>query len=771
MSPSSPAMADPSGAELEAVRAFVRSVYELDGELERLGGENLNVAIAEGDRRLVLKIAMQGQTPEELEFEHALAEHIARSEVALSVPRTIAAADGSLVSTFVDPAGTYRPARLTRFVGGAPWRCVAAPSADLRRDLGRRLAALDLALADFAHPVAKRSHRWDLTRAGRHRSKVSAAPDPERRDLLDAAFRTFNAVARPLLPELRRSVIHADANDENVLVDDGRVVGLVDLGDALDNPVICELAIACAYTMLGCPEPAAAGGDLVAGYHQVRPLSPEELSALTGLVLGRIAASLAIAADRRRAHPEHATYYTTEPAAWELLERLVAAGPRLTREALVRQVEPAPPSPLTVELLLADRRRLLGPSLSVSYADPLVILRGRAQYLFDADERPYLDLVNNVCHVGHCHPRVVAAGQAQMERLNTNTRYLHPGLGEYAERLCATLPAELEVCYFVNSGSEANELSLRLARAATGRRDLLVVEGAYHGHTSSLVEASPYKFLGPGGSGRCEPWIHTVPMPDSFRGRFRGDGTGEAYAETVREELARTESEIGAFIIEPLLGCGGQIVPPEGYLAAAFDHVRAAGAVAIADEVQVGFGRVGSHFWAFDAQGARPDVVTLGKPIGNGHPMAAVVTTRAIADAFANGMEFFSTFGGNPVSCAIGLAVLEVIADEGLQQRALELGELFLRGFEELAQRHELIGDVRGLGLFLGVELVLDHDSLEPAAAETAAIVERMRKRGVLMATDGPLRNVLKVKPPMVLDRGDIEMTLRGLDDELSRLG
>jgi 4-aminobutyrate aminotransferase-like enzyme len=411
------------------------------------------------------------------------------------------------------------------------------------------------------------------------------------------------------------------------------------------------------------------------------------------------------------------------------------------------------------EELLAARRQRLGRSLSISYQRPLKIVRGWRQYLYDDEGRAYLDVVNNVCHVGHCHPRVVAAGQAQMAVLNTNTRYLHDNIIEYARRLAATFPEPLRVCFFVNSGSEANDLALRLARNYTGHTGAIVLGAAYHGNLTSLIEISPYKHDGPGGKG-APPHVHKVLMPDSYRGPYKGMGaeTGARYASHVRtavEQSRRQGCGVAAFIAESLLGCGGQIVLPDAYLAEAYRHVRAAGGICIADEVQVGFGRAGSHMWGFETQGVVPDIVTLGKPIGNGHPLGAVVTTPEIADAFANGMEYFNTFGGNPVSCAIGLAVLDVIEEEGLQAHALRVGGRLMSGLRGLMEQYSLIGDVRGLGLFIGVELVLDRQTLEPAGEHASYIAERMRDHGILISTDGPFHNVLKLKPPLVFDEAD----------------
>jgi 4-aminobutyrate aminotransferase-like enzyme len=363
---------------------------------------------------------------------------------------------------------------------------------------------------------------------------------------------------------------------------------------------------------------------------------------------------------------------------------------------------------------------------------------------------------------------VVRAATGQMAALNTNTRYLHDHRVRYAERLCATLPDPLEVCFFVNSGSEANDLALRLARAHTGAREVIVVDGAYHGNLAALIDISPYKFDGPGGAG-APRHVHKTLMPDAYRGVFRGapERVGRKYAGHL-EQLIRDggmqKDGLCAFICESILGCGGQIVLPPGYLKEAVRSVREAGGLYIADEVQVGFGRAGSHFWAFETQGVIPDIVTLGKPIGNGHPMAAVITRPEIAASFHTGMEYFNTYGGNPVSCAVGMAVLDVIEEEGLQENARRTGARLKSGLEELMERHEIIGQVRGLGMFLGVELVKDRDSRTPAGEEAGQIAEAVKEAGILISTDGPSHNVLKMKPPLVFHEENADRLIDTLD-------
>ena len=431
----------------------------------------------------------------------------------------------------------------------------------------------------------------------------------------------------------------------------------------------------------------------------------------------------------------------------------------------------APPAEPSREALLGRRREALNPALSLSYRQPLKIARGYLHYLYDEVGQPYLDCVNNVPHVGHSHPRVARAAQDQMALLNTNTRYLHDSIVMYAEALAATLPEPLSVCFFVNSGSEANELALRLATAYTGGTDFLVIDHAYHGHTTALIEISPYKFAGPGGRGQ-PAHVEVAEMPDGYRGAPGGFGAeaGEYFARSVAKAVDNIRARgrrPAAFFAEGIMGCGGQMPLPDSYLKRAYAFVREAGGVCVADEVQTGFGRVGSHFWSFELSGVVPDIVTLGKPMGNGHPLGAVVTTPAIAAAFNRGMEYFNTFGGNPVSCAVGLEVLQIIKDERLQGNALEIGSYWLARLRALSEQHSIIGQARGSGLFLGVELVRDRGSLEPADWEAAYIVERLKGRGILASTEGPHHNVLKLKPPLIFRRADVDLFVDVLGEVL----
>ena len=405
---------------------------------------------------------------------------------------------------------------------------------------------------------------------------------------------------------------------------------------------------------------------------------------------------------------------------------------------------------ITNEQLKLFRSEHLGKSLSLQYKTPIKMVRGAGQYLMDSFGRKYLDTVNNVAHVGHEHYNVVKAGQQQMALLNTNTRYLHDNINALAKTLMETLPPELSVLHFVNSGSEANELALRMAKAATGELDFIASEVGYHGNTNLCVDVSSYKFDGKGGKGAPEH-THIFPLPDTFRGKYRGGNSGKDYAYEVEKLIKNIHKKgrgVAAMIVEPIISCGGQIGLPKGFLSQAYKHVRTAGGICISDEVQTGCGRMGKTFWGFQLHEVVPDIVTIGKPLGNGHPVAAVACTPEVAEKFANGMEYFNTFGGNPVSCAIALEVLNIIKQEKLQENALNVGEFLKSELKLLAKEFPIIGDVRGQGLFLGFELV--DSKMYPLADQTDYLINRMKDFGILMSSDGPDHNVLKIKPPMV---------------------
>ncbi|XP_032996071.1 5-phosphohydroxy-L-lysine phospho-lyase isoform X1 [Lacerta agilis] len=473
---------------------------------------------------------------------------------------------------------------------------------------------------------------------------------------------------------------------------------------------------------------------------------------------------------------------------------------------------------------LALRKQLIGSSCKLFFQeDPVKIISAKGQYMYDDNGNKYLDCINNVAQVGHCHSEVIRAAHQQNLALNTNSRYLHDNLVDYAQRLSNTLPKKLCTFYFLNSGSEANDLALRLARQYTKHEDILVVDqrlraryvrfpgnlpskssldlllflsqkyirflksifwapgcmlstsSAYHGHLTSLIDISPYKFRNLEGQ---KEWVHVAPLPDTYRGLYREDNKdpATAYANEVKKIIDQAQQKgrkFAAFFVESLPSVAGQIIPPPGYFQKAAEHIHSAGGVFIADEIQVGFGRVGKHFWAFQLQGEDfiPDIITMGKPIGNGHPVSCVATTKEIAEAFsATGVEYFNTFGGNPVSCAIGIAVLDVIEKEQLQLHALQVGSFLMELLNQQKAKHPLIGDVRGVGLFIGVDLVQDQEKRSPATEEAAIIVTRLKEEFIMLATDGPGRNVLKFKPPLCFNAEDAKLVADKLDKILTEL-
>lgn len=426
--------------------------------------------------------------------------------------------------------------------------------------------------------------------------------------------------------------------------------------------------------------------------------------------------------------------------------------------------------------VLALRKRYFCHAQSISYenSNPLMMVKASGVYMVDEAGTRYLDTRNNVCHVGHCHPHVAEAVAKQVATVNTNTRYLHPNIVTLAQRLTATMPSELCCVFFVNSGSEANDLALRLATNHTQKEDMIVVNRAYHGHTKSVLQISPYKYDHVGGPGQAEH-VHEVPCPDTYRGKHRGASAAREYSDYVKDACVAAKargSGVAAFFIESGMSVAGVVLPPKGYLKACYEHVRAAGGVCVADEVQVGFGRFGNHFWGFQQQEVVPDIVTMGKPFGNGMPLAAVVTTAEISKSFANGLEYFNTFGGNPVCAAAGLAVMDVIESEELQAHALRVGEYLQQKVRDLMATHKLIGDVRGSGLFIGIEFVRDLTTKEPATAETSVICSRLKDDfNILTSIDGGFDNVLVIKPPMCFAEEHVDILMSAFQKVLETLG
>ena len=727
----------------------------------------------------VLRIAGEAEDRAALELELAALEHIARQDPGLAVPRVLRARNGAALVDLRDADDQRCSARLLSFLPGETLD--GKPAAEgLLISLGDTMARVDEALRGFFHPGADRRIAWNPACAPQLLPHAGLIEDAALARLVREVLEEACESLLPRLQGLRSQVLHADANTRNVLVEGAnpvRIAGLIDFGDCLYAARIAEVAIAASDLQLESDDPVAVAASVLAGYHARAPLAEADLAVLNQLGALRLAATLAILAWRQ--HHEGGPgdeYPGYGAAAAETLARLVRTD---ASEALARfraacglgagaTVAAPVNDPAT---LIERRRRVLGSRLELSYSRPVYVVRGEGVWLHEADGSRCLDAYNNVPHVGHSHPRVTEAVSGQVARLNTNTRYLYDIVLDYAERLAASLPGPLSVCVFVNSGSEANDVAWRMVKAVTGRSGALVMRHAYHGITDAVDELAPYDKR----DDQIASHVRTLTPPDVYRGPHRGDPleAGRRYAaeaDAAIESLRAAGHEIAALMVDSALCSEGMLQAPPGYLAAVAGKVRAAGGLVIADEVQAGFGRLGDAFWGHQVHGVQADLVTMGKPIANGIPLGAVVTRADIHDAFTERVDFFSTFGGNPVACAAGMAVLQVTAEEGLQANARLTGAFLLEGLRELQTRHALIGDVRGRGLSIGVELVRDRQTLEPAAAERKQVMNALRERGVLVGADGPHGNVLKIRPPMPFARSHAERLLAALDEVLSEL-
>ncbi len=791
--------------DLQEAAGLLEDLYGMDGVITELPSHSdRNFRIDAGALgRFVFKVAHADQDEQRLQTENQALLHLS-SELPGVSPELVPTIEGRIASQQTLTAGTRHWVRLITLLDGEVMASVEPLSVNGLQSFGHLLGSVSSALGELPLAPAYPPHRWDLSEAEwtvpHLASAASSAPSALAAHGLLECARRFVADGLPRLGALPQTLLHGDANDHNVLCQEGRATGLIDFGDITQGARILDLAIACAYGVFRQADPLHAIGSLSAGFHQSAPLTRAELEALLPCVGMRLVQSVVISHLGGADESTDSYRRCSEAPAWHALAELGQWSPKSVLGHITSacslpihvQADADPEGELSVEGIQSLRHTHLGPSLSTAYTTPLLIQRGQGAYLFDELNRPYLDCVNNVCHVGHCHPGPQRAAAEQSRILNTNTRYLHPNLVRLAERLSALMPDPLSVCFFVNSGSEAGELALRMARAATGRRGVLSVEGGYHGNTTSMVDISHYKHNGPGGTGPPD-WVSTIPLPDPFRGPYAGPHSADRYAMHIREASQRLQNqghEPAAFFAEPLIGCGGQIVPPQGWLAACYREARKVGALCVADEVQVGLGRVGSHWWAFEQAGASPDIVTLGKPMGNGHPIAAVVTTPEVAQAFSTGMEYFNTFGGNPVSCATALAVLDVIEQEGLREQAANTGARLLSELRSLAQQVPAMGSVRGLGLYIGIEWVIptepgsdqgprpsDHSKAQTCGAAppppdprgAAELVELLRDRGILLSTDGPHNNVLKIKPPLCFGPLEVDLLISNLRQVLLR--
>ena len=637
--------------------------------------------------------------------------------------------------------------RLLSFIEGE-FLAETKPNIEVYQSLGTVLAKTNQKLNSLASYVLQaRKWEWDLQYFSLNKKYLSAITNSNNRSLVLYFFRQFEEHVAPIIPQLRKQILHNDANEWNVLVTNTKVSGLIDFGDLAYTPLINEVAIAMTYAGYDKENPLDYALPLLKSYHQVTPLKKLEVSILYYLIAARLCTSVCNSAHAKKIDPKNSYAGISEENAWKTLHKWIRYNPisieNQFREATgFTKYESEP-----LEIALAKREKNISSILSVSYKKPIQMNRAAFQYMYDAHGNTFLDAYNNIPHVGHSHPKVVEAGQSQMGKLNTNTRYIYDLLAAYSEKLLAKFPSKLNKVFFVNSGSAASDLAIRLAKQHTKRTQLLVMEHGYHGNTQLGIDISDYKFNNPKGQGQKNSILKTR-LPDTYRGKYTGENAGKLYADEAIKSIHQAKESVAAFISEPIVGCGGQAPLAKGYLKELYPTLQKQGTLCISDEVQTGFGRLGTHFWGFQMHGVIPDMVVLGKPMGNGHPIGAVVVTEAIAKSFENGVEFFSSFGGNPVSCAIGLSVLEVLESEGLQQNAALVGSYYKSLFKELQEEYRCIGDVRGEGLFLGVDIVKE-GSKETDRKLARIIKNELRNRHILISTDGPDDSVLKTKPPL----------------------
>ncbi len=747
--------------------------------------QNVRIVAPDG-RGWVLKISNPGEQAGVVEMEVGVVRHVAAVDPSLPVAVPLETRDGAPWGWVAGVDGARHLVRLLPLLPGRNGNA-SAISVDAIRAFGSVSARLGRATRGYFHPSAGRPILWDVKHLGDLRRYLPLILDDRRRALVEGILDRFESAVLPILRGFRAQVIHNDLTFDNTLLDaNDHVSGIIDFGDMAHTALVLDLVAALVALLGGRRNPAdvfAAADAALAGYTAVTPLEDEEAALLGDLVAARLAQTTLISAWRVGLYPDNAAYLASWDAeAWPLLAMFDQVGLDVVRRRLAAAAGripawPVPSGPVvgragSDEALLARRGRVLGSALSpLTYRQPLHLVRGEGARMYDPEGRAYLDAYNNVPVVGHSHPRVVAAIARQAATLNTNTRYLHETVVELAERLVATMPPGLDTVMFVNSGSEANDLAWRLATIATGNRGGIVTDFAYHGVTAAVADLSPEEWP----RGEQPAHVAAIAPPDTYR---RPDVDEQAWSERAAAALEHAVADLAArgfrpaaVLVDGAFTSDGIFAPPAAYLAELVRRTRSAGALYVADEVQAGYGRTGDGPWSFSAVGIVPDIVTLGKPMGNGHPVAAVVTRADIVDRLAAATEFFSTFGGNPVACAAAMAVLDVIDDEGLVDRAASRGEQARAGIRQLARRHPAIGDVRGRGLMIGVDLVGDRGTKVPDAALAATVRDGMRDRGVLVGTTARAGNVLKIRPPLVIAAEDVELLLAVLDEALVAVG
>ena len=502
-------------------------------------------------------------------------------------------------------------------------------------------------------------------------------------------------------------------------------------------------------------------GILLESYNKLLPLKKKEVESLYYIIALRLCMSVSNSAYTKLNQPNNNYISEGEENAWNMLDKWILYGPTKVKNYFLKSTGFSLNKGKKEKEYIEKREKYLSKILSLSYKHPLVMDQSAFQYMYDVYGNTFLDAYNNIPHVGHSHPIVLEAAQKQMSKLNTNTRYLYSKINEYAEHLLSYFPSKLNKIFFLNSGSEASDLAIRMAKAHTGNNQIVIIEEGYHGHTQTGIEISDYKFNNSKGIGQSN---HITKLPLLQK---KTSPLLDSEIEKMKKYFISNDLSPSAFISEIILGCAGQVPLSKDYLKKIYSTIRSLGGVCIADEVQTGFGRIGSHFWAFESYNLVPDMVITGKPMGNGHPIAALITTEEVAESFEQGVEFFSSFGGNPVSCSIGKAVLEVLEQEELMKRAFDVGNYYLKQLMQLKNQYNYIHDVRGSGLFLGVELI-DTDC-KPNSNLAGLIKNQLRESNILIGTDGKHNNVLKTKPPLCFSKKNVDEVIQRIDEAINK--
>ncbi|HMS95984.1 MAG TPA: aminotransferase class III-fold pyridoxal phosphate-dependent enzyme [Tabrizicola sp.] len=759
---------------LSTVENLARQEFGLTGKLAELYSErDLNFRVsggAEGD--FVLKISNALEEPALVEAQVRALQFLARTAPDLPLPRVRMGTGGAPIVTLSGKDGASHASFALSWLPGTI-ASDAGLGMDAFRDIGRMIARVEEGMRGFFHPaLGGRGLLWDVRELPQLAGKTRYLGGHQA--WADRFIARFAAQTLPRLERLQAQVIHGDIHGHNLVMGPDRAIsGVIDFGDMFHGPRILNLTNALADFLHDGPDTLAIWSALVEGYAGQRRIEPEEVELLFDLTVARLLVTLLITATRAEEAGDQGDYIRDAGfGSTEGLEAVLAFDPaKVTARLAGAAGLSAPVSGQTVAQMMARRGKVMGARPYVFYDPPLHLVRGEGVWLYDVEGRRFMDLYNNVPIVGHCNPRVADAIAGQTRILNTNTRYLGEQLLDYAERLGALTGGALTACAFVNSGSEANDIAWRMARAWTGNRGAITQEFAYHGITEAIDALSPSALR----AARMPEHVRTILGPDGYRGPFKHGAPDLARryamdADRAIRSLAEAGMKPAAVITDSAFLTNGVLEPMPGYVAEVFDRVRAAGGLCIADEVQSGFGRMGDHFWGYQHHGVTPDFVTIGKPAGNGHPIGVVLTRPEILDHFLEQTAFFSTFGGNNVSCAAGLAVLDEIRDRGLVANARDTGARFKTGLLRLKERFAVIGDVRGMGLVFGMELVSNRQSLAPAQGQTDRLLGLMRDEGILAGSEGVHGNIVKMRPPLVFSAADCDFALSALERALGRL-